>query len=226
MPFLIVQVTFSYNVSFNSLWLCHKSICVHLLPPPDYWYTSCLLSGRSSPPTRIAVSAFSRSPLGRVDAFSFQPLVLTSRMSLIFLPPSSIRCNTINSLSLLFCPLFYLCPVPPTLLHGQGISCWLYAISFDTYRLRYPTLFQLSPFWLVSTVQRYLAMTGNPSLLACSIFCIAISTFSRPFLFEVSPQFLTLYFTRCMVTKKGKRCPDLRFEILKFRLCFLPRLLK
>ena len=46
-----------------SLMLCHTGTSVHLLPPPGYWYTPFLLSGRSRSPTRkhCCLSVFAKS---------------------------------------------------------------------------------------------------------------------------------------------------------------------
>ena len=57
---------------------CHKAIRVHLLSPsPDYWYTSFFFLPGLGPLHEIAVSAFSRCPLGRANAFSLTPIILT-----------------------------------------------------------------------------------------------------------------------------------------------------
>ena len=57
---------------FYSLLLCLKGTSVNLLPPPlDYRLAYPFFLAGPGPQHEIAVSAFSRSPLGRVDTFSF-----------------------------------------------------------------------------------------------------------------------------------------------------------
>ena len=50
-------------------------------PPPDYWCISFFFLVGPGPLHEIAVSAFSRSPLGRADTFLFQYLASTPRIS-------------------------------------------------------------------------------------------------------------------------------------------------
>ena len=58
---------------FYVLLLCHKGKSVLLIspPPPDCWYISFFFLADPGPLHEIAVSAFSRSPLGRENTFSF-----------------------------------------------------------------------------------------------------------------------------------------------------------
>ena len=57
---------------FYSLLLCHTGTSVRLHPPPGYWYTSFFFM-QAGPGSlhELAVSAFSRSPLGRANTLSF-----------------------------------------------------------------------------------------------------------------------------------------------------------
>ena len=61
---------------------------MHLPPPFDYWYTSFFFLAGPGLPYEITVSAFSRSPLGRVNTFLFLSLLLTHHISSSVLPPS------------------------------------------------------------------------------------------------------------------------------------------
>ena len=76
-PFLLVYFTFSHYVS-STLLRCHKCTSVHHLPPPlDYWYARYLFFLASPGPLHeIAVSAFSRSPLGRAYCIHFHSYFL------------------------------------------------------------------------------------------------------------------------------------------------------
>ena len=61
--------------------LSHTGTYVHPCPPPpDYWYIYFFFLVGPGPLHEIAVSAFSCSPLGRVNTFSFQYLPSTPRM--------------------------------------------------------------------------------------------------------------------------------------------------
>ena len=61
---------------------------MHPRPPPlDYLFISFFLVG-PGPLHEIAFSAFSRSPLGRANTFSFQYLPSTPRISLSVSPLS------------------------------------------------------------------------------------------------------------------------------------------
>ena len=51
-----------------------------LPPPPDYWYISFVFLVVPGPLHEIAASAFSRSPLGRADTFTFQYIPSTPRI--------------------------------------------------------------------------------------------------------------------------------------------------
>ena len=62
--------------------VCHKGTSVLFPPPPDYWHTSFVCLAGPGPLHEIAVSAFSRSPLGREHTSSFLFLQLTPRKSL------------------------------------------------------------------------------------------------------------------------------------------------
>ena len=100
-----------------------------------------LLSGKSKSPTEIAVSAFSRSPSGRANTFSFPSLLLTHQTSRSVPPPSPCFFALYFPLFLSFF-LLTLCP-PQTFLRA------VYYLGFLLYpailsRLRYPTLSQLA----------------------------------------------------------------------------------
>ena len=74
-----------------ALLICHKRTSVHRLPPPpDYRYASLFFLAGPVPIHEIAVSAFSSSPLGRVNTSSFQCLLLSSSIApnVLPLPPS------------------------------------------------------------------------------------------------------------------------------------------
>ena len=87
MPLLLVYFIFSHYAS-STLLLCHQGTSVHLLPPPlEYWYTSFSFLAGPGPIHEIAVSAFSRSPLGRAHTFSFLLLPVTPHKSLSAPPP-------------------------------------------------------------------------------------------------------------------------------------------
>ena len=64
----------------------HKGTSVHLPPPsPDYWYKPLFFVADPGPLPEIAVSAFSRSLLGRAIIFSFLYFLLTPRILRIYL---------------------------------------------------------------------------------------------------------------------------------------------
>ena len=72
-PFLVVYFTFSYYMS-PTLYCCatRAHICSHVLLLPTTGVSNIFYLVGPGPPHEIAVSAFSRSPLGRADTFSFQ----------------------------------------------------------------------------------------------------------------------------------------------------------
>ena len=74
-----VYFTFSYCLS-PTLLLRHTG--TYFLPPPDYCFISFFFLVGPGPLHEIAVSAFSRSPLGRADTFSYQHLPSTPRIYL------------------------------------------------------------------------------------------------------------------------------------------------
>ena len=86
-----MNVPFLFHIlpicGFYALLLCHKgtSVCgSFLLLSTIYWYTSFFFLGGPGPLHEIAVSAFSRNPLGRAFTFSFQSFQLTPCVSLLF----------------------------------------------------------------------------------------------------------------------------------------------
>ena len=87
------------------------------LPPPGYWYTSSFFLEGSGPLLEVADPAFSRSPLGRANTFSFLSLLSTFRVSR--------KCSSSFTLFLIanrfssFYHFLYLCLVPCKLLYGQ-----------------------------------------------------------------------------------------------------------
>ena len=62
---------------FYSIALPQGHICTSSSSPPHEWYTSVFFPAGPGPLHEIAVSAFSRSPLGRANTFSFLFLLLT-----------------------------------------------------------------------------------------------------------------------------------------------------
>ena len=115
----------------------------------------------------IAVSAFSRSPSGRANTFSF----LTPRISVS--APHSPQFLALVFPS--FCPFFCCCLVPPKLLYGQH----LFLVSSNTlpYFLDYASPpYSSSPFSLLSLIQPYQLELAT-SFLACSLLYVVISTF-------------------------------------------------
>ena len=149
---------------------------MHLLPlPRDYWYTYFFLAGPGSL-HKIAVSAFSRSPLGRANTFSFLFLLLTPRKSLkcsssftLFLRVRSLSLVSVLSFpSVLYSPNFSM----------NSISSWFPPISFHTFST---TLSHLIPaLALLSrwSIQPYLLSLAT-FFAACCLLYVAISTFSR-----------------------------------------------
>ena len=128
---------------FYSLGLCHTITSVHLLPPPPgYWYTSTsvfFLAG-SSHPHGIAASAFSRSTMGRANAFSFPPPSLNP-------PHISKRFSDFTLfLSAYLCLLFILSSIS-VLYHTSPdfsadiTSSWFPPISYHTFSATLPHLF-------------------------------------------------------------------------------------
>ena len=88
---------------------------MHLPPPINYWHTYFFFLTGPGPLHEIAGSAFSRSPLGRANTLSFQPL--PSRRPYISKRSSP---STLFLLPVLF--FFFFCAVPhPKLLHGQHV---------------------------------------------------------------------------------------------------------
>ena len=120
-------------------------------PPPDYWHTSFFFLAGPGPLHEIAVTAFSRSPLGRANTFSFLFLLLTPRKSLECSSPFTLF--LIASLSRI--SIFYFTSVlyPQTSLWTASLLGFLLYPSM-LYRLRYPTLFQLA-LLLLSPIQPY-----------------------------------------------------------------------
>ena len=119
-------------------------------PPPDYWYISFFFLVGPDPLHEIAVTAFSRSPLGCADTFSFQYLPSTPRISQSIYPLS---------------PRFLAVAFPFLLSLLLLLSCtrqtplWTVPLlglvnSFIFARLRYPILLQLA-LLLFSPTQPY-----------------------------------------------------------------------
>lgn len=106
------------------------NFCLQSLP--DYWYTSFFFLVGPGLLHEIVVSAFSRSPLGRVSTLSFISL-LTSRISLNALPLPPI-------VSTLAFHVFYACLVPSKLLYGQRlflVSSYLFPYFLDYFTPSY-----------------------------------------------------------------------------------------
>ena len=160
---------------FYSLLLCHTGTSVHLCPPPlSYWYASFLFLAGPGHLNEIAVSAFSRSPLGDANAFSFLALRLIPRISLerfsdftLFLSASLSLLSIRPSTSALHLPNF----------STDITSSWLPPAAFILSRLRYPTLFQLALLLLSST---------DLSTTAGNLFFCMFLTFYRHFNFLLS----------------------------------------
>ena len=148
-----LHISHSPICEFYPLWVCHKGTSVLIPPlPPDYWHTSFIFLAGPGPLHEIAVSAFSRSPLGRANVFSFLFLLLTPRKYLSVRPPSPCFLVLIFPLFLQF--LFILSCAPQ-------VSLWTVVslLGFLLYppilsRQRYPTLIQLA-LLLLSPIQRY-----------------------------------------------------------------------
>ena len=81
---------------------------VHLLlPPPGYWHTSFFFLAGPGHLHESAVSAFSRSPMGRANTFSFLFLLSISRIPLkCFSDPTLFRSVSLYSASALYFPNF------------------------------------------------------------------------------------------------------------------------
>ena len=111
--------TFSHNVS-STLLLCHRDTSAHCRPPPDYWYTYFLFLADPDPLQEIAVSAFSRSPLGRAHTFSSRYII----------PQNVLPLSPFLTLAFpFFLSFLLLLSCTPKLLHGQ------YFFLFSSYLL-------------------------------------------------------------------------------------------
>ena len=89
-------------------------MCVHPRPPPlDYWYISFFFLVGPGPLHEIAVSAFSCSPLGRANTFSFHiclqpPYISTKCFSsfTVFLSANFAFSSVLSFASVLYPPKF------------------------------------------------------------------------------------------------------------------------
>ena len=139
-----LHISHSPICEFYPLWVCHKGTSVLIPPlPPDYWHTSFIFLAGPGPLHEIAVSAFSRSPLGRANTFSFLFLLLTPRKSLkccssftLFLSAS-----VSNMYMLSFSSVLY-----PANFSMDIISSWFLPISFQTFSTTLSHLYSISPF--------------------------------------------------------------------------------
>ena len=144
MPHTSIFLTSYSNTS--RMWvrtplLCHKSTSLHLLLPPlDYWYTSFFFLAGPGPLHEIAVSAFSRSPLGRANNYSILLLLLTPAKSLSVPPLSPCFLELAFPLFLSF--FLLLSCTPQTFLWTVSLLGFLLEVYISIRsRLRYPTLF-------------------------------------------------------------------------------------
>ena len=109
-------------------------------PPPTYWLT--LLAG-PGPLHENEVAAFSRSPLGRANTFSFPSLLVTPRISLN-VPPCSPSFLALDFTRLLS-PIKRLACTPQACLWTGPLLGFFLGPSRSV-RLRYPNLTLARPF--------------------------------------------------------------------------------
>ena len=143
---------------------------MHLLPPPPgYCYASFFVLAGPGHLHEIAVSAFTRSPLGRANKYSMLSLRLIPRMPIRVSPIS--RC-----FSALAFPFFHLYLTPPKLPRGHH----LFLVS--SYNLPYFLNYAIPPY--SSSPSCYFLPYSSindgleTSFWACSLLYAAISTFS------------------------------------------------
>ena len=149
-----------------SLLLCLKGTCVHLiLPPHNYWHSSPLFLARPCPLHEIALSTFSRSPLGRVRVCEVLSLLLTSHISLnVF--PFHLLFNATSSIYFCLSVLLRLSCNLQTSPWTVIIFCFLLFPPIP-YRIRYPTL-PSSPFHYFLPYSP-ISYGWQPLLVACSL---------------------------------------------------------
>ena len=185
---------FLFNTSRSSMYNSHSPttpVLPSLALPQGHTCASCssfrplvylfLLSGRSSSPKRTSVSTFARSPVGRTSASSFQSLLVISRiyLNIFSLPP--------YFLTLAF-PLFC-CPSITSVSNPLNcsmlrISSWLPPISFGALSTTLSHLIPARPFVTFSrTAILAIARKLFFGFLLTVRTPIAISTFSRPYMF-------------------------------------------
>ena len=125
--------------------LCNKGTSVDLLPPSldYYWYTSFFFLADPGPLHEIAISAFSRSPLGRANTFSLWSLLLTHRVSLS-VPPRS-PCFLVLTFPF-FSILYFTSVLYPENFSMDSISSWFPPISFRTSSITLSHLIPARPF--------------------------------------------------------------------------------
>ena len=143
-------------------------ICSHVLLLPTTVFFSLVGPG---PLHEIAVSAFSRSPLGRANTFSFQYLPSTPRISPSDYPLSPYFVALAFFVSSVLSSTYVL--YPPKFSIGST-SFWSSPIFFHIFSTTLSILFQLA-LLLFSPVQPYQLWLAT-SFLACSLLYIAIST--------------------------------------------------
>ena len=130
------------------------------LPPPlDFWYTSFFFLAGPCPLHEIAVSAFSRSPLGRANTFSFLFLLLT--------PPKSLKCSASFTLFLsanfsLISTLSFTSVLYPANFSMDSVYSWFPPISFHTFSITLSHLIPARPF-VIFFHTAISAMAGNLS---------------------------------------------------------------
>ena len=156
---------------FHSLFLCHAGTSMHLFPPPPgYWYTAFFFLACPSHLHESTASAFTRSPLGLANTFSFIFLASIPRIS----PSVFLILPCFVALAFPFF-LSFLLILPCTTQTSRRTSPLL---GFPLYpsilsQLRYPTLWR--PFVTFSHTALS-TMAGN-LFFAYSLLSIAVSTF-------------------------------------------------
>ena len=144
--FFLVYFTSSHYVSSIIYCFSTRAHLSVLFPPPspDYWHASFFFLAGPGPLHEIAVSAFSRSPLGRANTFSFLFLLLPPRKS--FKCSSSFTLFLSASLSLIFIFSFTSVFYPANFSMDRKISSWFPPISFHIFSTMLSRLIPASPF--------------------------------------------------------------------------------
>lgn len=107
--------------------ICHVGTSVHILPPPCHWRCALFVFVTGPGPScEVAVSMFSRSPLGRANTFSFLSLSLnTPKYHILVLAGPLflflrllLSCTPIVSMGIVYYCVFILYPSVISRLHS------------------------------------------------------------------------------------------------------------